>query len=146
MLALKYNAGTHTHTQPINSSGWCVRALKKSRSSPSKFRLPEVHLVRGRRARARASGCPARCLPSAHPQASSPPADRPPRMSHPKVGQESRVRWVTKRDHEGTSFSQSPETFSGGGERRSESRASLVGSLMRLRDVLRWRALPFPRN
>lgn len=62
-------------------------------------------------------------------------------MSHTKVGQESRVRWVTKRDRERRSFTQSPESFSG--ERSSESTASFAGSLMRLRDVRRdWAVSP----
>lgn len=58
-------------------------------------------------------GVPARCLPSAHPRASSPPADRPLRLSHTKVGQESRVRRVSEQDHERKSSSPGPGSLGG---------------------------------
>lgn len=69
------------------------------------------------RAPVRASGRPALCLPSAHPRASSPPADPPLRMSHRKVGQESRVRRARQRGHRRGSSTQSSESFSGRSER-----------------------------
>lgn len=68
-------------------------------------------------------------------------------MSHTKVGGESRVRRVTKQDHDRRSFPQSPGSFgqAEGGERRSERAASFAGSLTRLRDVPRdWAGEPSP--
>lgn len=133
MNKLWWQKHTHKHTHGVHKLWFCASlrtAIGAKQEGIITFQISSSwspSRAGALRAPARASGRPALCLPSAHPRASSPPADPPLRMSHRKVGQESRVRRARQRGHRRGSLTQSSESFRGRSERRSGSAASLVG-------------------